>query len=88
MDDFLEKFAALDKEHKRNQLNVELQIIGELINKTEQVFNIPNILEVKNYDSNIHSNLSEDEMLEFLYEDVFNIERELITLLTFISNRK
>ena len=88
MEDLIEKFAALDKEHKRNQLNIELQIIGELINKTEQVFNIPNLLEVRNYDSNIHSNLSEDEMLEFLYEDVFNIERELITLLTFISNRK
>ena len=88
MDSLIKRFAELEKEQKRNQINIELEIIGELINKTEQAFNIPNSLNIKNYDSSKGNKLTEDEMLTFLYEDVFNIERELITLLTFISNRK
>ena len=88
MNDLIRRFDDLDIEQKRNQISIELEIIGELINKTEQAFNIPASLDIKNYESKNHSKLSQDEILTFFYEDIFNIERELITLLTFISNRK
>lgn len=40
---------------------------------------------VKNYDQVGDANLTEEEMLTFFYEDVFNIQQELITLLSAID---
>lgn len=47
----------------------------------ESQLKIPSVLNVKNYDVNKQTNFSEDEMLDFLYEDIYSIKRELITLL-------
>ena len=88
MNDLMAKYSDLDLDQKRNQINIELEIIGELIKKVEAVYNIPVSLNVKNYDIAKEKKMSEDEMLSFFYEDVFNIERELITLLTYISSIK
>ena len=44
-------------------------------------------LKVKNYDQNNDSIMSEDEILTFFYEDIYNIEQELITLLTLYNNQ-
>ena len=88
MNELMAKYSDLDLEQKRNQINIELEIIGELIKKVEAVYNIPVSLNVKNYDIAKEKKMSEDEMLAFFYEDVFNIERELITLLTYISSLK
>ena len=88
MNEVLENYKNLDLEQKRNQINIELEIIGELIKKTESSCNIPSSLNVKNYDTAKENKMNEEEMLTFFYEDVFNIERELITLLTFISSMK
>ena len=41
---------------------------------------------VKNYDSNKQSKLTENDMLDFLYEDIYSIKRELLTLLS-VENR-
>ena len=71
-------FSNLPISEKRNQISNELIIIAELIKNQEDILKIPSVLKVKNYD--INSSLSESEMLEFLYEDIYNIQKELITL--------
>ena len=71
-------FSNLPISEKRNQISNELIIIAELIKNQEDILNIPSVLKVKNYDTN--SSLSESEMLDFLYEDIYNIQKELITL--------
>ena len=71
-------FSNLPISEKRNQISNELMIIAELIKNQEDILKIPSVLKVKNYD--INSSLSESEMLDFLYEDIYNIQKELITL--------
>ena len=60
--------------------------IASLIKMKEEQLKLPSILNVKNYDSNKQSKLTENDMLDFLYEDIYSIKRELITLLS-VENR-
>jgi len=78
----LESFRQLDTNNKRNKISDELMIIGELINSIEKNSGIPTNLNIKNYDQINDSNMTEDEILAFFYEDIFNIENELISLMS------
>lgn len=86
--DLLNKFDVLDINTKRNQISDELIIIYELIKKYEELNGIEPITKVKNYDTINDSNLKESEILTFFYEDIYNIQQELITLLSCIENKK
>ena len=77
-EEFKKAFSNLSIDEKRNQISNELIIISELIKSKEEFLKIPNVLSVKNYTNN--SNMSESEMLDFLYEDIYNIQKELITI--------
>ena len=68
----LESFRQLDTNNKRNKISDELMIIGELINSIEKNSGIPTNLNIKNYDQVNDSNMTEDEILAFFYEDIFN----------------
>lgn len=78
-------FDKLSINEKRNQICDELLIISELIKNIENKYNIPSILNVKNYDTNKNNELTETEMLSFIYEDIYSIQRELITVLSAIN---
>ena len=78
-------YMKLDINEKRNQLSDELLIIFELIKRYEYAKGINPITKVKNYDTVNDKDLSEDEMLTFFYEDVYNIQQELITLLNIVQ---
>ena len=84
-EEFKKAFDKLSINEKRNQISDELLIIGELIRNIENKYNISSMLNVKNYDTNKDSNLTESEMLSFIYEDIYNLQRELITVLTAIN---
>jgi len=84
-EEFKSAFDKLSINEKRNQISDELLIISELIRNLENKYNIDSILNVKNYDTNKNNDMSETEMLSFIYEDIYNIQRELITVLTAIS---
>ena len=56
--------------------------------KNDNINEIESILSVKNYDQNKDFSMTEGEILTFFYEDIYNIEQELITLLTFVNNQK
>lgn len=83
---FKSSFSRLNTIEKRNQINNELLFIASLIKMKEEQLKLPSILNVKNYDSNKQSKLTENDMLDFLYEDIYSIKRELITLLG-VENR-
>lgn len=78
-------YMQLDINDKRNQLSDELLIIFELIKRYENAKGINPIIQIKNYDVAKDKNLNEDEMLTFFYEDVYNIQQELITLLSIVE---
>ncbi len=78
-------YSMLDISNKRNQLSRELLIIFELIKRYENAKGINPITQVKNYDTKNDKNLNEDEILTFFYEDVYNIQQELITLLNIVE---
>lgn len=77
-EEFKMAFSNLSIDEKRNQISNELLIIGELIKMKAISIKLPPTLSVKDYVSNC--NISETEMLDFLYEDIYNIQRELITI--------
>ena len=79
---FKNSFSRLNTIEKRNQISNELLFIASLIKTKEEQLKLPSVLNVKNYDTNIQSSLTENEMLDFLYEDIYSIKRELITLLS------
>ncbi len=78
-------YMQLDINNKRNQLSDELLIIFELIKRYENAKGINPVTQVKNYDTINDKNLNEDEMLTFFYEDAYNIQQELITLLNVVE---
>lgn len=80
-----EAFDILDINTKRNQISNELILIHELIKNYEIKRKVNPITIVKNYDLINDEELNEDEMLTFLYEDIYNIEQELITLLKIVD---
>lgn len=83
--EMLKAFDVLDINTKRNQISNELLIIFELIKRYENNNGITPISSVKSYDSIKDEILDESEMLTFFYEDIFNIQQELITLLSAVE---
>lgn len=77
-EEFKKAFSNLSVDEKRNQISNELIIISELIKLKEESLKLPSVLSVKDYASN--SNMTESEMLDFIYEDIYNIQKELITV--------
>ena len=77
-EEFKKVFSNLSVDEKRNQISNELIIISELIKLKEESLKLPSVLSDKNYASN--SNMTESEMLDFLYENIYNIQKELITI--------
>ena len=80
MEDLKSAFSQLSIQEKYNQINNELIIIGELIKMQEKILNIPTLLSIKNYKTLNENEIQESKMLDFLYEDIYNIQKELMTL--------
>ena len=80
-----EAFDILDINTKRNQISNELITIFEIIKMLESKKKITPLTEVKNYDLAKDKDMTEEELLTFFYEDIFNIEQELITLLNIVE---
>lgn len=79
---FKESFSNLNIFEKRNQISNELIIISELLQHIEIKEGLSDSkVSVKNYEFIKHNSLNESEMLDFLYEDIYIIEKELLTIL-------
>ena len=89
-DDLIIAFDNLDLNNKRKKLNNELVIMGEYINfiKEKMHYNgISDNLEINNYDLFLDSHLKEEEILTVLYDDIYKIEREIITIAHIIATK-
>jgi len=81
---FKNAYDNLELDDKRNKLNAELLIIEELLKIIESKHGIIPNFKIKNYESG--STMSEDEFLSFIYEDIFEIQKQLILMIDNINN--
>lgn len=78
-------FEELEINDKKDKLNEELIFIGELIKKIQDFHDIDSDFQIKNYDFN--SKMTEEQFLTFLYDDVFEIQNQLLGLIYNIQNK-
>jgi hypothetical protein len=79
-------FNELDINDKRDAISNELIIIAEMIKKIKSYYGMENGFEIKNYD--IDTEMSESDMLTFIYEDVFELERQIMLILSRIGGNE
>lgn len=75
-----ETFKELDVNDKKNVISRELILIGEFVKKMKEHYDLDADFDIKNYDVNTETN--EDDYLLFIYEDIFEIEKQLISVLS------
>lgn len=73
-----EAYDNLDLDDKRNKLSNELLVMEGILKNIQNRNGLVSKFEVKNYESG--SNMTEDEFLSFIYEDIFEIQKQLILL--------
>lgn len=73
-----EAYDNLDLDDKRNKLSNELLVMEGILKNIQNRYGLVSNFEVKNYESG--SNMTEDEFLSFIYEDIFEIQKQLILL--------
>ena len=83
--ELVDAYLLLDTNNKRDKLNREILVIGEMINKIEHKLGFTNEIDLYNYNPNTDKNITEDIFLSSTYQDIFNIERELITILKLLN---
>ncbi len=88
LDKLIELYDELDKNDKRNELSSLIGKINNIINELLKLENASNIFEVKNYDTNNQGNMKEEEILSFIYEDVYSLKNNLLLLLSLMINNK
>ncbi|MBQ4262844.1 MAG: hypothetical protein IJB83_01190 [Bacilli bacterium] len=86
-EELLIAYNKLDIVEKRNAMSNELMMIGQMLRTISHDLNMESDLKVKNYDSS-KENITEDDTLTFLYEDVYNIKREILQIFNYISIKK
>jgi len=77
-------YNNLDLDDKKNKLSNELLMIEELLKTIENIYNLVPNFKIKNYESG--SNMKEEEYLSFIYEDIFEIQKQLILINDIINN--
>ncbi|MBE6138953.1 MAG: hypothetical protein E7174_00405 [Firmicutes bacterium] len=79
------KFEALELDDKKDAISSELMFIGELLKKLEIYHGIQNDFKIKNY--NLNSQMPENDFLTFIYDDIFEIQKQLLVILSNIQNQ-
>jgi hypothetical protein len=86
-EDMMLLYSKLDINDKRNEFSSLLEKTNELISEILKIEEIENDTKIKNYDANKNSNLTEDEIFTFFYEDLWNIKNRLLALLILNSSK-
>lgn len=77
-------YDNLDLDDKKNKLSDELLMIEQLLKAIEKKYGLVSDFKIKNYGSG--SNMTEDEFISFIYEDIFEIQKQLILITDKINN--
>lgn len=78
-----EAYNNLDLDDKRNKLSDELIVTEELLKNIQNKCGLIPNFKIKNYESG--SNINEEEFLSFIYDDLFEIQKQLILITDKIS---
>ena len=78
-----EAYKNLDLEDKRNKLSDELLVMQELLKNIQNKCGLVSNFKIKNYESG--SNINEEEFLSFIYDDLFEIQKQLILIIDKIN---
>ena len=78
-----EAYNNLDLDDKRNKLSDELLVMGELLKNIQNKCGLVSNFKIKNYESG--SNINEEEFLSFIYDDLFEIQKQLILIIDKIN---
>ena len=78
-----EAYNNLDLDDKRNKLSDELLVMGELLKNIQNKCGIVPNFKIKNYESGL--NINEEEFLSFIYDDLFEIQKQLILIIDKIN---
>ena len=73
-----EAYKNLNLDDKRNKLSDELLVMGELLKNIQNKCGIVPNFKIKNYESGL--NINEEEFLSFIYDDLFEIQKQLILI--------
>ena len=73
-----EAYDNLDLDDKRNKLSNELLVMEGILKNIQNRNGLVSNFEVKNYESG--SNINEEEFLSFIYDDLFEIQKQLILI--------
>ena len=87
-EDMMLLYSKLDIIDKRNEFSSLLEKTNELISEILKMEQIENDVQIKNYDTNKNSDLTEDEVFTFFYEDLWNIKNRLLALLILNSSKE
>ena len=87
-EDMMLLYSKLDINDKRNEFSSLLEKTNELISEILKMEQILSDTKIKNYDTNKNSNLTEDEVFTFFYEDLWNIKNRLLALLILNSSKE
>ena len=68
----------MNLDDKMNKLSDELLVIEELLKTIENTHGLIPNFKIKNYESG--STMNEEEFLSFIYEDIFEIQKQLILI--------
>lgn len=81
-DKMIELYKQLSTNEKRNELSSLIVKLDYLINQILQQKNIKiDINNSKNYDSAVQKDQTEDQMLLFFYDDLWNIKNKILSIL-------
>lgn len=82
----MDLYRKLSLENQRNEFSSLLMKMDSLLNVLIEKKNLQDINKVKNYDVNSDSNLSEQEVLAFFYEDIWILKNKILMLLTIANH--
>lgn len=86
--EMLNLYKNLTLNDKRNEFSSLLLKTDELLNQLMLKFNISSIAQVKNYDSTNNLNFTEDDMMLFFFEDLWNIKNKILSLIVANENKE
>ena len=79
-EDLIIAYNNLDLNNKRNKLNNELIVIGEYLKHLKKFLGCDSDIVIKDYSLIEDKDLTEEENLTCLYDDIYKIEKELIDI--------
>lgn len=86
-DRFKEAYKKLSLDDKRNELSNELIVIANYLDVLKNINNINSEIEISNYQIGNEEKISEEEFLLQIYNDIYNISKELVTILKVIEQK-